>query len=396
MPVSCVQAAPTANELTTQPPANNACLTGTRFIRVNVHFVQDGAGGKNFGPVDLPPPANERDMDDNGYRWAQGLMDGANSTWCWGGNPPMKLPVGNTTPANPKRVQLVLTGVYFDKVSDDQKRQWSLANHADSYLFDTFGKDKLNTINIFVMNNLDASYNNTGGNASAYGPTPAQGCWVKIMAPWQANKRAAATPSGTVHGPWAYTGILNHELGHIFSLFHSWSGDDCPDTPDNPNCWDDSSPNCAGATPPQPASNNMMDYNNVQNALTPCQITKMHNTIGSAQPAIVDACGTCAPTHAAFNLRAGTTPVMGAYTVSAVPLIINGSASVNESTFDLTIYRVAGLGCTASTGGYFQQSFNQPFDSYTLSGATFGGGDINLSSLYAFQTSKIYRMRLRT
>lgn len=63
-----------------------------------------------------------------------------------------------------------------------------------------------------------------------------------------------------------------HELGHTLGLDHTWSVDDgCNDTPNNPNCWNVNEP--AGCTP---LSNNLMDYNAGQNALTICQTNRMH------------------------------------------------------------------------------------------------------------------------
>ena len=69
-----------------------------------------------------------------------------------------------------------------------------------------------------------------------------------------------------------YLGLLNHECGHVFGLAHSWGNDGCDDTPKHANCW-----NVTGEPPCEaPTSNNMMDYNAFQNAITPCQLGKMH------------------------------------------------------------------------------------------------------------------------
>jgi hypothetical protein len=70
-----------------------------------------------------------------------------------------------------------------------------------------------------------------------------------------------------------FRGMFNHEVGHILGLAHAWSGDGCPDTEDHPNkCyeWTTSGP-CNSL-----ATNNMMDYNAYEIAVTPCQIGKMH------------------------------------------------------------------------------------------------------------------------
>ncbi len=71
---------------------------------------------------------------------------------------------------------------------------------------------------------------------------------------------------------WVYRGILNHEVGHFLGLAHAFYNDGCDDTPAHGNpCWNQTpDPPCDTA-----ASNNMMDYNALQNALSPCQIGTM-------------------------------------------------------------------------------------------------------------------------
>lgn len=331
------------------------------YVRVNVHFVQRADGTDNFGPVDLPTTPL---IDENGYRWAQGLIDGSNGSWL--SNPPMKLPVGNATPHPPKRVRLVLTGVYFDRVPADRdaERLFSTTNMGSPYLFKTFGQDPLRAVNVFVMNHADPAYASTGGIGSGIGPTPQQGCWLKFVAPWRAT---VAQPDR--RSSWSYVSIFNHELGHVFGLPHTYVApwnprvrdvDGFSDTPNNPNCWDDFAPACACAEPlQQPASNNMMDYNNVQNALTPQQIARIHATFNGPQAGLVAAIGACAPAAAAFNLRTGLTPVTEAFSAGAEPLVLNGSASFNDKHFEITIQRLTRRG--RPKGPAQVQKFEQGF-----------------------------------
>ncbi len=83
---------------------------------------------------------------------------------------------------------------------------------------------------------------------------------------------------------WAYAGLLNHEIGHVLSLRHTWSGNDgCDDTPRHDNCWIS-----AGD---KKCSNNLMDYNAHQSAITPCQVARMHQVLsrpGSRQRAVLE------------------------------------------------------------------------------------------------------------
>ena len=75
---------------------------------------------------------------------------------------------------------------------------------------------------------------------------------------------------------WKFASVSNHEIGHIFGLRHSWyKNDGCDDTPPHPNCWSRTEEGkCSGVI-----SNNMMDYNNIQRALTPCQIGMVMKTM---------------------------------------------------------------------------------------------------------------------
>lgn len=80
-----------------------------------------------------------------------------------------------------------------------------------------------------------------------------------------------------------FRGLFNHEVGHIFYLGHAWVEDGCPDTPNHENrCW---------AWTPEGycrdnATNNMMDYNAEQIAMTPCQIGRVHAVLASQQSAL--------------------------------------------------------------------------------------------------------------
>lgn len=81
-------------------------------------------------------------------------------------------------------------------------------------------------------------------------------------------------------GWWAFAGLLNHEVGHIMGLCHSFycnnpckgvdldPADECHEGP----CYDDcGGPNNGRCNNWSSGSNNMMGYNSGQNALTPCQ-----------------------------------------------------------------------------------------------------------------------------
>ena len=87
-------------------------------------------------------------------------------------------------------------------------------------------------------------------------------------------------------GAWEMASTVNHELCHLLGLNHphqysmfSWG--ECADAPMNANCWnvnEPASPDCSSISQ---VSNNLMDYNFSQDALSPSQIGIMQNNLNS-------------------------------------------------------------------------------------------------------------------
>jgi len=94
------------------------------------------------------------------------------------------------------------------------------------------------------------------------------GTSVKILGAYRNNSKKIGKAT---MGAWFTQGLLNHEVGHVMGLGHSWvKHDRCDDTPVHTNCWN------FGAPPCDKVSNNVMDYNTYRESWTPCQLGIVH------------------------------------------------------------------------------------------------------------------------
>ena len=230
--------------------------TPIKFVRVNVHFVNSadstknytGARAQDFGPK-LISEANKY-LEQNQQMW---------------------LPHGNSTPVLPMRYRYVLTsskgyethnGIYCHY--DDQLFPFvSRGRNRNNYSRDVikrYGIGLDSIINLFVMvHHPDSILSETYKVTSA---GIALGTGVKLSGIFETRKH-----------PNAFRGLVNHEIGHVLGLRHTWNTNDgCDDTPRHTNCWN----RTASAPCDTGASNNLMDYNANQHAWTPCQIGKIH------------------------------------------------------------------------------------------------------------------------
>lgn len=241
------------------PDSNYVAQNPYQRIRVNFHFMNSTDSTNNiFGE-------EAREYAKNLIYYANKKLDD---------NRQMLLPEGNNTEVLPIPFRYHLQG--NGEIEGDD----GIYFHYDDehYYFLNKGKDRNNynrelilkyavnpdtVLNIFYMNHHPDSIASKTYTASGSGI--ALGSSIKL---------------GVVHEegtePWKYASLINHEIGHVFGLRHTWTGSDgCEDTPKHPNCWTGfGNPPCDGQR-----SNNVMDYNPDQNAYTPCQIAKIEKQI---------------------------------------------------------------------------------------------------------------------
>lgn len=173
------------------------------------------------------------------------------------------------TPTLPKRYRYALCpqpgddGMYFHY--DDSLYYFvsmgKYQNNYDQRVVRKYGIGLDSIVNIFLQVHPRDSFSSKTYRANGQG-----------IALGNALKMAGVLESR--EGPDSFDGLLNHEIGHILGISHAWTTDGCPDTNPHANkCWswvrDKSSPCNTQAT------NNVMDYNAYQVALSPCQIGRI-------------------------------------------------------------------------------------------------------------------------
>lgn len=226
-----------------------------KYVKLNFHYPNSSSKKYNY-------------TGDDAVLYSKSLIDSGNGKLSR--NLKMNLPEGNDIPVYDTGYRYIMgedptTPSGFAVYEDIDDENWYFIkkgkgkNNYSKTIIKKFAREEDKYLNIFAMVYPPDSIGRKGFSAGRAGI--ALGNSLKI----------AGIMKHGVKDSWRFAALMNHEIGHVFGLRHSWyKNDGCDDTPPNPNCWSPAKNGegpCAGVT-----SNNMMDYNNQQMAITPCQI----------------------------------------------------------------------------------------------------------------------------
>lgn len=234
--------------------------TGTtpmRTIRLNIHIMNSRDGSKNL-------------QGQAALQFVEDLISTANEDLDH--NQPMRLPLYNKTPVLDPLVRYQIVKkedgspaiyMHFDDEYYYLVKKGPYRNNYDRSVIDKYGIGLDSILNVFIQTPPPDSLMTDDYGGLKTGVALQNG--IRISGPFLTDSRV-----------WTYSGMFNHEVGHILGLRHSWLPDQCDDTPEHTNCWNFTND---GSVCDSLVSNNVMDSNADQDAMTPCQIGIMQRSL---------------------------------------------------------------------------------------------------------------------
>jgi hypothetical protein len=335
-----------------------------KFIRVNYHFLLKNDNSGNFNQY----WDGISDSTMNGYERAKLVIDKANYELAH--NHKMFLPKPNNTEVIPSAMQYLLCGVYFN--ADDEF--YTPDQHTGWAMLYKYGVNTKTEINIFNTPDDDLG----------------SGIANNIASPLEQDLELAFKFKDLLnyirYPSWSLTysaGTVNHEMGHLLGLQHTWNeNDDCDDTPQGKfvngaftQCWSykENDSLCGNWNN---CSNNIMDYNQFYpHAYTPCQLKKIHDVLNNSAVNYVAKMDKNAPPSAFFDIFANE---------NKQKVVLEGRICANTVRYKIEIFD---LGET-----------DNPKAPKLVSAITNDAAikQVQLSDFYFFKIENRYKIRLTT
>ncbi|MBT8219313.1 MAG: hypothetical protein KJP00_05800 [Bacteroidia bacterium] len=245
-----------------------------RTIRLSIHVFQDSLGAGNFNPFN---PNGEKSED---WYWLNGLIDDASQKM---GQLERMNMESSSTHIKDSRLRYQVVGLYTWKNQELYELN-RVAYGVGNKMFDFVLQQpevnfKDNSLHLFLAGNVNRDNSKIASRGIASGLADKR--WTVLYNYYhQYLNNKNFWPAG----------LVSHEIGHNLGLRHTWNQDDgCSDTPQNAyhlegnpknfQCWNDNEPRGFRCDETFECSNNLMDYNAHQNALTQCQLQKIYANI---------------------------------------------------------------------------------------------------------------------